>query len=102
LIFFANGAFVKGLILLGVGSLVIGLVDNLLRPLLVGRDTHMPDYVVLLVTLGGLTVFGMSGLVIGPIIGALSLTVWEMFEQEHRNEDMSRNVDDEVEPVVKE
>jgi predicted PurR-regulated permease PerM len=85
LIFFANGAWVKGLILLGVGGLVIGLVDNLLRPLLVGRDTHMPDYVVLLATLGGLTVFGMSGLVIGPIIASLSLTVWEMFEQEHRS-----------------
>jgi predicted PurR-regulated permease PerM len=102
LIFFANGAFVKGFILLGAGSLVIGLVDNLLRPILVGRDTHMPDYVVLLATLGGLTVFGMSGLVIGPIIAALSLTVWEMFEQEHRNRDMGGNVDNEIKTVVKE
>ena len=102
LIFFANGAVVKGLILIGVGSLIIGLVDNVLRPMLVGRDTRMPDYVVLLATLGGLTAFGMSGLVIGPIIAALCLTVWEMFEQEHRNQDRSRNVDDEVEPVVTE
>lgn len=102
LIFFANGAVVKGLILIGVGSLVISLVDNVLRPILVGRDTRMPDYVVLLATLGGLTVLGMSGLVIGPIIAALCLTVWGMFEQEHRHQDVSRNVDDEVEPVVTE
>jgi predicted PurR-regulated permease PerM len=102
LIFLANGAVVKGLILIGVGSLVIGLVDNFLRPMLVGRDTRMPDYVVLLATLGGLSVLGMSGLVIGPIIAALCLTVWEMFEQEHRNQEGSRNVDDEVEPVVTE
>jgi predicted PurR-regulated permease PerM len=44
----------------------------------------MPDYLVLIATLGGLTVFGVSGFVIGPIIAALFLTVWEMFEQEHR------------------
>jgi predicted PurR-regulated permease PerM len=85
LIFIAGGAYIKGLILLGVGILVIGLVDNFLRPILVGRDTRMPDYVVLIATLGGLTVFGVSGFVIGPIIAALFLTVWEMFEQEHRD-----------------
>jgi predicted PurR-regulated permease PerM len=102
LVFFANGAFVKGLILLGVGGLIIGLVDNLLRPILVGRDTQMPDYVVLLATLGGLTVFGMSGLVIGPIIAALSLTVWEMFEQEHKNGDTRENVADATNTSVKE
>ncbi|HEY7712561.1 MAG TPA: AI-2E family transporter [Candidatus Entotheonella sp.] len=84
LIFIASGAYVKGLILLGIGILVIGLVDNFLRPILVGRDTRMPDYLVLIATLGGLTVFGVSGFVIGPIIAALFLTVWEMFEQEHR------------------
>jgi predicted PurR-regulated permease PerM len=101
LMFFANGAFVKGFILLGTGGMVIGLVDNLLRPTLVGRDTHMPDYVVLLATLGGLTIFGMSGLVIGPIIAALSLTVWEMFEQEHRNGDVRGNVDDQMKTTAK-
>jgi predicted PurR-regulated permease PerM len=74
---------VKALILLGAGVLVIGLVDNLLRPLLIGRDTRMPDYLVLLSSLGGLTVFGVSGLVIGPIIAAMFLAVWDMFTQEH-------------------
>ena len=84
LIFIASRAYLKGVILLVIGILVIGLVDNFLRPILVGRDTRMPDYLVLLATLGGLTVFGVSGFVIGPIIAALFLTVWEMFEHEHR------------------
>jgi predicted PurR-regulated permease PerM len=82
-ILLATGHLVKALILLGAGILGIGLVDNLLRPLLIGRDTRMPDYLVLLSSLGGLTVFGVSGLVIGPIIAAMFLAVWDMFAQEH-------------------
>ena len=60
------------------GVLVIGLVDNLLRPLLVGRDTRMPDYVVLITTLGGMAAFGINGFVIGPTIAALLLAVWHI------------------------
>jgi len=85
-ILFATGHIVKALILLGAGILVIGLVDNLLRPLLIGRDVRMPDYLVLLSTLGGLTVFGISGLVIGPVIAALFLAVWDMFTEEYRDD----------------
>ena len=77
------GHIVKGVVLIGAGVLVIGLVDNVLRPLLVGRDTQMPDYLVLLATLGGLALFGVSGFVIGPVIAAFFLVVWEMFAQEH-------------------
>lgn len=77
------GHIVKGIILVATGVLVIGLVDNVLRPLLVGRDTEMPDYLVLLATLGGLGVFGVSGFVIGPVIAAFFLAVWEMFAHEH-------------------
>jgi len=79
----ASGAWVKALILTLFGVLVIGLIDNLLRPLLVGRDTKMPDYIILLSTLGGLSVFGISGFVIGPIIASLFLSVWVMFQEEH-------------------
>jgi predicted PurR-regulated permease PerM len=78
-----NGAWGKALVLTLFGALVIGLVDNLLRPVLVGRDTRMPDYLVLLSTLGGLGLFGVSGFVIGPVIAALFLAFWVMFEQEH-------------------
>ncbi len=77
-----GGAWVRGVILLLFGVLVISLVDNILRPLLVGRDTKMPDWLILLSTLGGLTTFGISGFVIGPIIAALFLTVWTMFGEE--------------------
>lgn len=66
-------------ILVVVGAGVIGLVDNLLRPQLVARDTRLPDYVILVSTLGGLSVFGINGFVIGPLIAALFVTVWTLF-----------------------
>lgn len=80
----ASGSVVKGVVLIAYGVLVIGLVDNFLRPLLVGRDTKMPDYLVLLSTLGGLGMFGITGFVLGPIVAALFLTGWQMFESESR------------------
>ena len=67
----ATGDWGKGLILVTYGVLVIGLVDNLLRPILVGRDTKMPDYLVLFSTLGGLSLVGITGLVLGPVIAAV-------------------------------
>ncbi len=60
-------------------ALVVGTADNVLRPLLIGKDTEMPDLMVLLTTLGGLLLFGVAGLVIGPIVGALVITVWELW-----------------------
>lgn len=83
IILLTMGEIVKGLVLIAVGTLIIGLVDNLLRPILVGRETQMPDYLVLIATLGGLAVFGISGFVIGPVIAAFFLVVWEMFAAEH-------------------
>ena len=83
IILLALGAYVKAIILIAGGVVVIGLVDNVLRPLLVGRDTQMPDYLVLLATLGGIAVFGISGFVIGPVIAAFFLVVWEMFADEY-------------------
>jgi predicted PurR-regulated permease PerM len=69
---------VKGIGLVVWGTLVIGLVDNVLRPILVGKDTRMPDYLVLVATLGGIVVFGLNGFVIGPVIAAVFLVSWEM------------------------
>jgi predicted PurR-regulated permease PerM len=60
------------------GVLVIGLVDNLLRPMLVGRETRMPDVMVLITTLGGIAAFGINGLVVGPAIAALFMAVWHI------------------------
>jgi predicted PurR-regulated permease PerM len=77
-----NGQIFGGIALIFVGVFVIGLVDNLLRPILVGRDTQLPDYVILLSTLGGLAGFGLAGIIIGPIIAAFFLSVWDMAEAE--------------------
>lgn len=78
-----TGQTIKGAILLVGGAILIGLADNVLRPLLVGRDTQMPDYLILVSTLGGITIFGLSGVVIGPVVAALFLAVWDMFVQEY-------------------
>ncbi|MGJ5008950.1 AI-2E family transporter [Bradyrhizobium oligotrophicum] len=75
----ATGSVWHGVILIAYGALVIGLVDNLLRPLLVGQDTKMPDYVVLISTLGGIEAFGLNGFIIGPVIAAMFIAIWNMF-----------------------
>lgn len=78
----ATGAVLQGVGLVVYGVLVIGLVDNVLRPLLVGKDTKMPDYVVLISTLGGMALFGLNGFVIGPLIAAMFIAVWDIFATE--------------------
>lgn len=80
-----TGSITEGLILVGCGLFVIGMVDNLLRPILVGKDTRMPDFVVLIATLAGLSIFGLNGFIIGPMIAALFMAVWSMVA-EHRRE----------------
>ncbi|MEO7056804.1 MAG: AI-2E family transporter [Caldimonas sp.] len=75
----AIGEIWQGVALIAWGVLVIGLIDNVLRPTLVGKDTQMPDYVVLITTLGGLTLFGLNGFVIGPVIAAMFIAVWQIF-----------------------
>ncbi|MDF0733676.1 AI-2E family transporter [Pseudomonas entomophila] len=79
--FLLTGAIWKGVVLTAFGVLVIGLVDNLLRPILVGKDTRMPDYLILISTLGGLAVFGLNGFVIGPLIAALFVSSWTIFTE---------------------
>jgi len=71
-----TGSYVDALILTFCGVVVIGMVDNILRPILVGRETKMPDYLVLISTLGGIAVAGFNGLILGPIIAAMFLVVW--------------------------
>lgn len=77
-----TGSVVQGAGLIAYGVLVIGLVDNVLRPILVGKDTRMPDYIVLISTLGGLAVFGISGFIIGPVIAAMFIAVWDIYVSE--------------------
>ena len=77
--FFISGGTWQGIALVAWGVLVIGLIDNLLRPILVGKDTQMPDYVVMITTLGGMAVFGINGFVIGPAIAAMFIAVWHIY-----------------------
>ncbi|QEA13577.1 AI-2E family transporter [Comamonas flocculans] len=79
LYFLATGATWQGITLALYGIGVIGVVDNLLRPLLVGKDTKMPDYVVLISTLGGMALFGLTGFVIGPVVAALFIATWDLY-----------------------
>ncbi|WP_420635478.1 AI-2E family transporter [Candidatus Palauibacter sp.] len=75
----ASGQTIAGIGLILWCGLVVGTLDNLMRPWLVGRDTRMPDLMILLGTLGGLFAFGMAGVLIGPIVAALFITVWELY-----------------------
>lgn len=77
----ATGSVWEGVTLLLLGVFVISMVDNVLRPILVGQDTQMPDYVVLISTLGGLSVLGVNGLIVGPVIAAMFISAWEIFAE---------------------
>lgn len=79
-----TGDHVSGVVLLAYGVFVIGLADNILRPVLVGRDTKLPDFMVLLSTLGGFSLFGMDGFVTGPMLAVLFVTVWKIFMDEFK------------------
>jgi predicted PurR-regulated permease PerM len=77
--FLVTGAIWQGVALIVWGVVAIGLVDNVLRPVLVGKDIKMPDYLVLISTLGGMELFGLNGFVIGPMIAALFIACWDLF-----------------------
>lgn len=101
----ATGATWQGMVLIAWGTVVIGLVDNVLRPMLVGRNTRLPDYVVLFSTVGGLAAFGIHGFVLGPAVAVLFLSAWELWNQDHarlqtvdRSDEASRPIDGETAP----
>jgi predicted PurR-regulated permease PerM len=77
--FFATGEIWQSIALAAWGMFVIGLVDNLLRPTLVGKATLMPDYVVMITTLGGMVLFGINGFVLGPMVAAMFFAVWHLY-----------------------
>jgi predicted PurR-regulated permease PerM len=78
----ATGAVWQGVALIVWGVVAIGLSDNVLRPILVGKDTKLPDYVVLVTTIGGMSLFGINGFVIGPTIAAMFMACWAVFNRE--------------------
>jgi predicted PurR-regulated permease PerM len=74
-----TGQVLAGLLLFAWCAAVVGTVDNILRPILVGKDAKMPDLLILVGTLGGLFLFGPIGFIVGPIVCGLFLTVWEIY-----------------------
>ena len=77
--FLISGSIWQGVVLALYGVMVIGLVDNLLRPALVGKDTQLPDYLIMISTLGGMAIFGINGFVLGPVLAALFVAVWHIY-----------------------
>ncbi len=97
LVWFPVGVFLlfagnipQALIVFAVGGIVISTIDNILRPIVVGRDIKMHDVMVLVSTLGGLAMFGLPGFIIGPILAALFLSTWTIFEKMFAHE-LARN-----------
>jgi len=78
------GAHVKAGILVGWGVLVIGSIDNVLSPKLVGRRARLRELLIFFAVLGGLQVFGVLGLVLGPVVVAITLALIEMARQAGR------------------
>lgn len=77
-----TGAIWQAVAVVLSGVLLIGLADNILRPILVGRDTGVPDWLVLVTTLGGINLVGLSGIVVGPLVGALFITGWQILTEQ--------------------
>jgi predicted PurR-regulated permease PerM len=72
--------------------LVVGTVDNFLRPRIVGKDTKLPDLLILISTLGGIFLFGAAGIVLGPLVAALFVTIWDIFGLEFRSQLMAHRL----------
>jgi len=81
LFLFFTGHIGAGIVVVAVGALIIGSIDNFLRPMLVGKEIKMHDLLVLLSTLGGLGMFGLTGFIIGPVLASFFLSVWAMFQE---------------------
>jgi len=85
----ATGSIFEGVTLVFCGLFVIGLIDNLLRPILVGHDTRMPEFVVLIATVAGLKLMGLNGVLVGPIIAALFIATWSLVTERRKLEENS-------------
>lgn len=81
IILFAQGKTTDAIILFLWGMVVVGLIDNFLRPRLVGRDAKMSDLMIFLSTLGGLGFFGVTGFILGPVLAGMLQTVWNIYEE---------------------
>ena len=82
----ATGQIWQGLALAFCGVFIIGGADNVARPMIVGRDTGLPDWLVLTSTLGGVGLFGFHGVILGPLVAGVTIALWELYRELHANE----------------
>ncbi len=82
----ATGAIWQGAVVIASGVALIGLADNLLRPMLVGRDTGIPDWVILVTTLGGIALMGLAGIVVGPLVAGLFMASWAILREQREEQ----------------
>lgn len=80
----ATGDIWQGVLVIVSGVAVIGMADNVLRPILVGRDTGIPDWIILVTTLGGIAAMGLSGIVVGPLVAGLFLAAWVVLAEQRK------------------
>ncbi|MGB5276809.1 MAG: AI-2E family transporter [Gammaproteobacteria bacterium] len=79
IVLFVEGSIANGVGLLLFCGVVVGSLDNVLRPMLVGKDTKMHELMIFFGTLGGIMMFGIAGIFIGPLIASLFVTIWELY-----------------------
>ncbi len=84
-----SGDVWQGLFVLATGFIVISSADNVLRPILVGRDTGIPDWIILVTTLGGISLVGFSGIVLGPLVAGLFLASWSILREQREHDDLA-------------
>lgn len=80
IIMMLTGHLWKGILLIVFGTLVIGIIDNLLRPIIIGKELEMHSLLILFSTLGGMVLFGFSGFIIGPVIISVLLSLWDIYD----------------------
>ena len=77
---FMEGSFFAGIGLLLFCAIILGNLDNVLRPMLIGKNTDLPDLLIFLGTIGGIGIFGISGIIIGPLAAAIFVSLWQMYK----------------------
>jgi predicted PurR-regulated permease PerM len=82
LVLLLGGQVWQGITLFLIATFVVGLVDNVLEPIVIGRDSGMHDLMVFFSMLGGIGMFGVMGFLVGPVIAALFLTLLEIYGKE--------------------
>lgn len=85
-----SGEVWTGVFVLAAGFIIISSVDNVLRPILVGRDTGIPDWIILITTLGGISIAGFAGIVLGPLVAGLFLASWSILQEQRAEDEEAR------------